>query len=72
LADELEIGFPPGMAVFAAREGAIVSRSFANIFFNMTIEAGQPLRNVWLCNYHMPASTVRTPLKFQISPIQSV
>ena len=38
LAVELEIGLPPGAAGFFAREGELVSRSFAKIFFNMTIE----------------------------------
>jgi len=35
LAGELETGLALGAAVFAAREGAIDSRSFANIFFSM-------------------------------------
>jgi hypothetical protein len=54
LAGELDAGLPAEAADFAAREGEIESRSFANIFFNMTMEAAQRLRIVHLCNYHMP------------------
>jgi hypothetical protein len=35
---ELEVGLAPASAGFAAREGVIFSRNFANIFFNMTSE----------------------------------
>jgi len=45
LAGELEIGLPPGAAGFAAREGASESRSFAKIFFNMTMEARKASAN---------------------------
>jgi hypothetical protein len=40
LEGECETGLAAGAACFSAREGAIVSRSFLKIFFNMTIEAG--------------------------------
>jgi hypothetical protein len=35
LADEVDAGFAPEAAGFVAREGAIESRSFAKIFFNI-------------------------------------
>ena len=38
MAGELEAGLAAGVAGFAAREGASLSRNFANIFFNMTME----------------------------------
>jgi hypothetical protein len=50
-----EIGLLTVGAGFAAREGEIESRSFLKIFFNMTIEAGKPLRITILCNLDMPA-----------------
>jgi hypothetical protein len=54
LCAELEVAFGAGVAGFAAREGAILLRNFANIFFNMTIEARKRLRIAGLCNPHVP------------------
>jgi hypothetical protein len=51
----LEPGLALGGAGFSAREGEMVSRSFAKIFFNMTIETRKPLRTSGLCNHHIPA-----------------
>ena len=48
------MGSEAGAAGFAAREGVMEARSFANIFFNMTIEGRNSLRNASLCNLHIP------------------
>jgi hypothetical protein len=48
------VGLAAGAAGFSAREGEMLSRSFAKIFFNMTIETRKALRISRLCNLHMP------------------